>query len=314
MSFKPFAHFQGLISAPLTAFHPADGSVDLSAIAPYAQWLCKSGVEGVFVNGTTGEGQSLTTEERKATARAWAQAAPPGFKVIVHVSHTSIAESRQLAAHAQEIGAWGVGALAPFFFKPKSIAELVADCAQIASAAPDLPFYYYHIPSITGVNFAMIDLLKAITPAVIPNFAGIKYTWESLMDFNFCRRFDNGRFNMLFGRDEMYLGALAFGSTGAVGSTYNYMAPLFVRMRAAFESGNVAEAQRLQSLANDVIQLVSDTGSYFSGAKAVIEYLGVVPVTSTVRHPLSTISAAKRDELFQKLESISFRSEVLPAN
>ena len=85
-----------------------------------------------------------------------------------------------------------VSALAPSYFKPSTLDLLIASCAKIASAAPDLPFYYYDIPVLTGVNFSMPDFLAA-APARIPNFAGIKFTNPNLMMYLECLRADGGK-------------------------------------------------------------------------------------------------------------------------
>ena len=74
--------------------------------------------------------------------------------------------------HAEKIGAWGIGAMAPPFPKIGRIEELVKYCETIAAAAPSLPFYYYHIPAFNGAFLSMLDLLKAVDGR-IPNFAGI---------------------------------------------------------------------------------------------------------------------------------------------
>ena len=107
-------------------------------------------------------------------------------KVIVHVGSCCLRESVRLAEHAEKIGAWGIGAMAPPFPKIGRIEELVKYCETIASAAPSLPFYYYHIPAFNGAFLSMLELLKAVDGR-IPNFAGIKYTFESLYEYNQCR-------------------------------------------------------------------------------------------------------------------------------
>eukprot|EP01035_Chromulina_nebulosa_P062885 gene62885-86003_t len=113
--------FRGLIAAPFTPFN-ADRSVNLNVIPAYARFLRANGVSAAFVCGTTGEGLSLTLEERLAIAEAWVKAAQ--LPVIVHVGHTCLADARALTAHAAKIGAAAVSALAPMFFKPRNIDEL----------------------------------------------------------------------------------------------------------------------------------------------------------------------------------------------
>ena len=180
----------GLINAPFTPFH-ADGTVNFDPIPAYAALLARNGLKGVFINGSSGEGYMLTEEERMQLAEAWMAAAPEGFKVIVHVGSTCVKSSNRLAAHAQKIGAWGVAVMAPPFPKVARIEELVKYCEEIASGAPNLPFYFYHIPAFNGAFLSMLDFLKAVDGR-IPNFAGIKYTFESLYEYNRCRRYKNG--------------------------------------------------------------------------------------------------------------------------
>lgn len=95
---------KGLIDAPFTPFD-RNGDVNCEPIPAYAAMLHKNGLKGVFINGSSGEGYMLTTEERMALAEKWVASVPEGFKVIVHVGSCCLRESVKLAAHAAEIGA-----------------------------------------------------------------------------------------------------------------------------------------------------------------------------------------------------------------
>lgn len=191
-----------------------NGDINLEPIPAYAAMLKKNGLKGVFINGSSGEGYMLTTDERKQLAEAWVKAVPEDFKVIVHVGSCSLREAKELARHAAEIGAWGIGAMAPPFPKIGRVEELVKYCEEIAGAAPSLPFYYYHIPAFNGAFLPMVEMLKAVDGR-IPNFAGIKYTFESLYEYNQCRLYKNGKFDMLHGQDETILPSLAQGGAQA---------------------------------------------------------------------------------------------------
>ena len=249
MSIPP--RITGLVAAPFTPFDE-DGRINPDAIEAQARSLCRNDVRGAFICGTTGEGMSLTTAERMLVAEQWRKVAGRTLRIMVHVGHNAIDDSRALAAHAQQIGADAIGCMAPFFFKPARVEELVGFCAQIAGAAPQLPFYYYHIPSMTGVQIPAVDFLK-LAAGRIPNLAGIKFTAENLVDYAECLRFNNGQFEILFGRDELLLPSLAVGARGAIGSTYNFAAPIYIRVMSAFEQGALAEAQAEQARANEMI-------------------------------------------------------------
>jgi len=298
---KSFAPLTGLIAAPFTAFHN-DGSVNLSAIEQHVASLLANRVTGAFVCGTTGEGVSLTVAERMQVAERWQQVSNGQLNIIVHVGHASLADARALAEHAQKIGAQGVASLAPFFFKPGNVDDLVAFCAETAAAAPELPFYYYQIPSMTGVSIPAADFLRTAAP-LIPNLAGVKYTFENLMDFAECVRLEDGRYSIVFGRDEILVAGLSMGARGAIGSTYNFIAPIFHEIIAAFDKGDLATAREKQAAANAIIQIFIRYGGLPAG-KAMMKMIGLD--CGPVRLPLRTLSAAREEQLRKDLEAAGF--------
>src|SRR5262249_21462458 len=156
--------------------------INLPMIEHQARALAENGVNGAFICGTTGEGLSLTTDERVQVAEKWKSAATKSLQIIVHVGHQSLMDSKQLAAHAQRIGAAAFATIAPTFFRVSNLDQLVDYCAQVAEAAPSLPFYYYHMPAMTGADFSMHDFLR-LASRRISNLAGIKFTHENLMDY-----------------------------------------------------------------------------------------------------------------------------------
>lgn len=211
----------GLINAPFTPFYE-DGEVNYEPIEAYAKLLVKNGLKGVFINGSSGEGYMLTDEERMKLAERWMEVAPDGFKVIVHVGELLRKVKPDAGGTCAENRSLGIGAMAPPFPKIGRIEELVKYCEEIAPGAPKLPFYYYHIPAFNGAFLSMLAFLKAVENR-IPNFAGIKYTFESLYEYNQCRLYKDGKFDMLHGQDETILPCLAMGGAqGGIGGTTNY--------------------------------------------------------------------------------------------
>lgn len=224
--YKMRKHIEGLIAASLTGFHP-DGSVNLDIIPGYAAMLQRNVVVGVFVNGTTGEGPDLTLVERKALAEKWVETAPKGLRVIIHVGYADPETSRALAEHAADIGAYAIGEIGPMMNQTGNIQELVDYTTATASVASELPYYYYHMPSINGLFFHMIEFLQRAEDK-IPNLAGIKYTHNNIDDYQSCKQFMDGKYDILFGRDEYLIDGLKVGARGSVGSTFNIMALLSI--------------------------------------------------------------------------------------
>jgi len=296
---------RGLIAATFGTFH-ADGSLNLDGIPPLVEKLIEDGVKGVFICGTNGEGPNLTIEERMAVAEKYIASAKGRLLVIVHVGHPSIAECRKLAAHAAEIGADAISAVAAFYFKPVSVQNLVDCMAQIAAAAPDTPFYYYHIPALTGVGMDMVEFLQ-LGRQKIPNLAGIKYTAATIHEYQACLTYSEGRFDVLYGYDELLLPALAVGAKGAVGSTYNFAAPLYLRVMDLFEKGDIQGAQKQQlMLVNMIREMVKF--SPIPAQKAIMEMVGMDLGPS--RLPLVSLSETDKKLLQTRLETIGFFDEL----
>lgn len=300
-----FKKLEGLIAAPFTPMNK-NGELNLSVIPQYYEFLKRNKVIGAFINGSTGEGVSQTKEEKKKVAEAWAEATKndKDFKVINLVGGTCLEDCKEMAKHTQDIGLYAVSFTAPFYFKPGSAQALADCCAEVAAAAPDTAFYYYHIPVLTGCNIPMYDLLNAVNGS-IPNFAGIKYTHEDFMDFLSCMYVANGRYDMLWGRDENMLSALALGAFGAVGSTYNYAAPLYNNMQDAFRNGDLLKARDLQQLSINMIRLLGRYGGIATG-KAYMKLVGID--CGSFRLPVKNMSD-EQFELFKKdVVALNFES------
>ena len=293
----------GLIDAPFTPLD-ADGKVTCEPIPLYAAMLAKNGLKGVFINGSSGEGYLLTDEERIRLAEAWMAAVPDGFKVIVHVGSTCVESSRRLARHAQEIGAWGIGAMATPFPKIGRVEELVAYCEEIASAAPSLPFYFYHIPAFNGAYLPMLDFLKAVDGR-IPNFAGIKYTYESLYEYNQCRLYKGGKYDMLHGQDETILPCLAMGGAqGGIGGTTNYNGRELVGILEAWKQGDLETAREKQNFAQEVINVICHYRGNIVAGKRIMKLIGLD--LGKNRTPFRNMTDEEEAAMRQELEAIHF--------
>lgn len=292
---------EGLIAAAFGAFHK-DGSLNLDLIRVVVEKLIADGASGIFVCGTNGEGPNMTVEERMAVAEAYVQASEKRLRIMVHVGHSSIADARRLAVHAAHIGADAISAVAAFYFKPGSVRNLVKSMAQIASAAPALPFYYYHIPTLTGVGMDMLEFLQ-LGEEAIPNLAGIKYTAHTLFEYQSCVSYKNGKYDVLYGFDEMLLPALAVGAKAAVGSTYTFAAPVYLKVVRAFNEGRLDEARELQG---KMVEMIRRMVKYppIPAQKAIMKMLGID--FGPCRLPLEALTSTDYETLKASLEEIGF--------
>jgi len=266
--------FEGLVAAPFT---PVDrrGNLNIDIIPLYYNFLQNNGIAGAFINGSTGEGVSLTQKEKQLLLTAWGKQKKAGGKMrlITLVGGTSYQECIENAIFSKEAGISAIAVIAPFYFKPRDESALAEFVTKIGESVPDMPIYFYHIPALTGVYLPMRNFLKKIS-TMLPSFAGIKFTHEDFMDFFSCLQYENGRYDILWGRDECLLSALILGCKGAVGSTYNYAAPLYLKLISAYEKGDFEEARKLQMKSIEMIELINKYGGIATG-KAYMRYIGI---------------------------------------
>jgi N-acetylneuraminate lyase len=293
---------RGLVAATHTPFH-SDGQLNLSAVEKQAEHLQRNGIKTVFIGGTTGESHSLTVEERLALAQRWSDVVrDASMQFVVHVGANCLADARALAARAQALKASAIAAFAPSYFKPKCVGTLIDCCREIANAAPALPFYFYDIPAFTAVHLSMPEFLET-APDQIPTLAGLKFTNPDLIAYQACLHVRPGKFDIAWGLDECLLAALAVGAVGAVGSSYNFAAPIYHRLMKAFSRGDLETARAEQQRSLQLIGLLARFG-FMSAAKAVMGMLGVD--VGPARLPNTNINEEQKKALKKELDELGF--------
>jgi N-acetylneuraminate lyase len=295
----------GIVPAVFTPMNQ-DGSINFHQINPIVNYLLKQKADALYICGSTGEGPSLTTEERFAVVEAYIEAVDHRVPIIVQVGHDSIKEAKSLAEHAQKCGADAISSIPPTYFKIHTLDILIECLEEITSGAPDLPFYYYHIPRLTSLQVDMIEFIRKGS-SKLPTMQGIKYSDFKIFEFQACLEFDGGRFNMLFGSDEMFLSGLVVGAHGAVGSTYNFATPLFKKIIHAYQQGDLKQAKELQSLVIKMVQRINKyciNGSNGAPLKAMMAFIGLD--CGPIRLPQLDLTDEMRQQLQQDMVEIEF--------
>lgn len=279
-----------IFAATYTPF-TSDFNLNLDVLEDYSNYLTNNKIDGVFVNGSTGDFASMTIAERKELLEGWADK-KNGLWLINHVGDISLKNAMDLADHAKD-KADAIAALAPFYFKPSSVDKLVEYCLNIAQCAPEIPFYFYHLPALTHVDFDMkIFLEKAV--ATIPSFAGIKFTQNDIVAYQEVRAQGEGK-DIFFGVDEAFLPSLAAGAKGWVGSTFNHLTPLYHEIADHFKQGDLQKAGDLQLMAIEFVQTLAGYGGFNGGGKSFMKELGVDCGPS--RFPHRTLEASELKEV-----------------
>lgn len=291
-----------LIAATYTPFD-ANGELRLDRIPDYVDYLLDIGMSGLYVCGSTGEGISMSVEERFLAAEAFVRAADNRVPVVVQVGANGLVDCCKLAAHAAAIGASAISANAPSYFKIGS-AEMLADwTAKIAEAAPRTPFYYYHIPSLTGISVDIIRYLELVGNR-IERFGGIKYTDIRTNEYQDAILYGHGKYEILWGCDEIYLSALAVGARGGVGSTYAFLPNVFRGIITSWEKKEIETAGLWQNRCWQYVKVLNRCGSFHAAQKMLLRKLGFD--FGLCRLPIPKISEDAFRQIERELESIGY--------
>eukprot|EP00035_Acanthoeca_spectabilis_P016205 m.327886 g.327886 ORF g.327886 m.327886 type:complete len:403 (+) comp16496_c0_seq21:303-1511(+) len=238
-----------VLHAPFTPFGPAPGyEVNVSVIPALAAQAASTGVNTVWVAGTMGQFDSMTVAERKAIAEAWVTAAKSqSLYVIVNIGTTVRSEAIELAAHAAQIGADAIASVPPYYTTASDIPSILQFLQPIAGAAPHLPFFYYHIPSATKTEISVSELFRLASGGeyAIPTMAGVKYVDTNMTDWLELVTHYNSSHALLFAT-EPKLQYFGFGQGRGSVLAEDFFGPTFIRMKAAFDGGDMVTARKEQ--------------------------------------------------------------------
>lgn len=284
--------FSGIFPALLTPFDKAD-QINEAALRQLVRYDIQKGAAGFYVTGSTGEAFLMTTDERKKVMEVIRDEAD-GKTLIAHVGSVREGEAMELARHAKALGFDAVSSVAPFYYK-YSFPEIRDYYFRLADTA-QLPLLVYHIPVFSGVSMGTGELSQFLGD---DRCLGIKYTSNDFFTMEQCKsRFpDKVLYN---GYDEMFLAGLSMGADSGIGSTYNFMADKFVRIKALFEAGDIAAAQKIQQEANRIITVLCQVG-VMQAEKEIMNQLGLD--FGVCRRPFGTLTEDQKQLL---------RTEVLP--
>lgn len=249
------AEMNGVLTALITPLD-AKGMINKTVLRRIVDHNIQLGVCGLYVCGTTGEGFSLTVKERKEVVEIVCQQAYGRAGVIVNVSHMIYSNVLELARHAHQAGADAVSTLPPLYYP--IVSRDVTEYYRSLLDAVDLPLTIYNIPMLSGraLDEAMVCRLLEHE-----RFAGIKHASEDTFLLNRFKQISNGRLMIWNSRDAYYLGGLAMGADGAIGSSYNLMGDLFVKITRMYRLGETEEAKQMQTAVNSVHQRLQIHGA-----------------------------------------------------
>lgn len=260
----------GVATAMVTPFDE-NGNISLDRLERLTEFLIAKGVHCLYPLGTTGEMLKMTADERKAVAETVVRTARGRVPVFVHVGAVREEETIELARHACEIGADGIGVVTPVYFSAND-KEMEQYFVNVASSVPkDFPVYLYNIPQCS-TNDLKPDTVQRIADRC-GNVIGLKYSFPDLLRINEYLNVNQGRCSVLTGADRLFLPALAMGCEGAVSGVSCVYPEPFVALYHAVKDNDLAKAKTLHRIAVRCCEVLQNANiAYF---KAGLKLRGI---------------------------------------
>ncbi len=278
---KDLTKYQGIIPAFYACYGP-DGSISEQAVRELTRWFIDSGVQGLYVGGSSGECIYHSVAERKLVLENVMAEAKGKLTVIAHVACNNTADSQELARHAESLGVDAIAAIPPIYFKlpPHAIAKYWND---ISDAAPNTDFIIYNIPQLAGVSLT-VPLLKEMLKN--PRVIGVKNSSMPVQDIQMWA--DEGAI-VFNGPDEQLISGLVMGAIGGIGGTYGAMPKLYVKLYELVKEGKLDTAKALQNDCCRIIyKMCSGHGNMYAMIKQILRLSGG-PDCGSVRAPLAEL-------------------------
>ena len=294
---KSIEDFKGVIPAVLSVFD-AQEELDEKGTRELIRFLTSFDIGGLYLTGSTGEAFLMNSEERKRQVEIVMDEVGDRLPVVVHVGAMSTRASVELARHAEAVGAAGISSVPPFYFKFNE--EQIFGYYRDISEATSLPMIVYNIPLAGMMTVSMIERL-----ASLPNVKGVKYTGTALYEVTQIRDACKPGFQIYGGCDELGSSNIALGVDGIIGSFYNCIPDLYLRIWKAVKESDVETAARLQRKALHVIMLGIQSRSMMACIKLWLRSAGVQ--AGYARRPFDNFTEEQAENLVRSLLELDSR-------
>lgn len=293
---------RGVVIPMVTPFTDSD-EIDVESLHRQVDHLVEGGMNGLYPCGSMGEMMYMSVAERKLVAEETMKRAAGRIPVFVMAGANTLRDSVELARHAADIGASGIGVVTPSYYplSERSLAEYFISVAR--SVPEDFSVYLYGIP-----QFAVNDITPALAAHVAAeckNIVGVKYSYP---DFNRMQEFltiNGGRFSVLSGVEPMFQALCQVGGEGVISGNAQVLCAHYRALWAAIESGDVARATQLQRRTNELNAVIAGQ-SAIAHLKALLRREGVF-ATANVRAPMNRLTPEEEQALFDRLDALDWR-------
>ncbi|GHI01125.1 N-acetylneuraminate lyase [Neobacillus kokaensis] len=287
---------KGLFSALLVPFNENGELIEQGLREIVRQNIEVQKVDGLYVNGSSGENFMLSTEQKKQIFRIVSEENNGAVKLIAQVGSVNLNEAVELGQYATELGYDSLSAVTPFYYK-FTFEEIKSYYETIIEATGN-NMIIYAIPFLTGVSMSMAQFDELFQNEKV---IGVKYTDGNFYLLERLRKRYPDKL-IYSGFDEMLIYGAISGVDGAIGSTYNINGQRARQIWDLCQEGKITEAYEVQHVTNDLIEKVLDLGLYQT-LKEVLNVKGYQ--AGTVKKPMASMDESKKAAVAQLVKDFN---------
>ena len=259
--------FRGIYTALITPMTP-DHELNEEAFRSVVEFNIRSGINGFWVAGGSGESVLLDDEENSRLAEIVTDQTNGRAKIIMHVGAPTTRRAAKMAENAAKAGVDAICCVPPFFYGQSD--EAIARHYQSVASAASLPFFAYNLPSATGCEIT--PKMMSLFQERVPEMEGLKH---SAFNFTYVREFVNMGLSCFIGFSGLTLPALSAGAVGTVDGAPGIAPEFWVELWNAFQDGDMERARAAQDKGIEVCNLIRIGGFHGVLKSAVSHRLGV---------------------------------------
>ncbi len=286
---------------------PITGSekVDEKALIKLIEHVQSQGVQGIFVNSTTGEGIALENSERNHALDVAVEYRKKNVLIFAGISDTSTKRTLLNLHQVEEKGA-DVAVLHPPFYYPANNQLEIVDYYRSVAREAKIPLMIYNIPSTTKTAVHIDTVARLMEEE---NIIGIK---DSSVDYLFLLKLIRLKekrpdFKIFIGKSHFWTAGILSGADGALDGISNLIPGLCVHLYDTIQKGEIKKAFRIQKKIDDIWEIYN-CGSFLSGIKTALQFIGIG--NGRVTAPIYEISEEEK----QKIRNILVANGVISAN
>jgi len=262
---------EGILLPLITPFDH-QGELDEPVLRELTEFMVASGVHGLFILGSAGQGPVMTLPQRRRAAEVVVNQVRGRIPVVTHVGCADTESTIELALHARSVGSSAIAVVPPYYYSDHLDYEILEHYKAVAAAlGGDFPMYFYDNPLYSGIHVTP-EMVKRYLEAV-PSFCGIKAAYVGVEELLKYIRMTPEQFGVFSGSVFNMIATVPLGLKGAIHPPTSFFPELCVGLWEAIQKQRWQESFEYQRKLYDLVTAMEKFKAKGRGVLAAVARL-----------------------------------------